>query len=181
MSKDKGNEDLTKQKMDRAGILPLSIVFESIKENLNSNSKERVKLGNFLVNVKSTRLRTFYLSGIHCYCCENEALFFAVERNLNSKENIPYHLNLYGKNKDGVEVLFTHDHLLARGLGGKDKVENTSTMCGPCNWKKGHLEQKIKLSKDYNEKVLLLESLNYYYDKLKENVSKKSIFKRTFY
>lgn len=50
-----------------------------------------------------------------------------------------YHLNLWGV-KDGEEVLFTHDHVLARGLGGKDNLDNTQTMCCYCNWEKGDLE-----------------------------------------
>jgi hypothetical protein len=37
-------------------------------------------------------------------------------------------------------VLFTHDHTLARGLGGADAIENTTTMCSPCNQKKSRLE-----------------------------------------
>jgi hypothetical protein len=70
-------------------------------------------------------------------------------------------MNLYGM-KDGNEVLFTHDHILARGLGGADDLTNSQTMCSPCNGNKSKAEGKeanrrrrlaMKLMTKYDYKV----------------------------
>src|ERR1035437_5984742 len=53
----------------------------------------------------------------------------------------PYHLNMWGVDDQNEEVLFTHDHTHARGLGGRDILDNSETMCCFCNWEKGVQEQ----------------------------------------
>lgn len=94
------------------------------------------------VRVGSLRMRTFREKGHVCSCCGLEASFYAVERHKRRAENTnTYHFNLWGVNSNGHEVLFTHDHTLARSLGGKDHISNTTTMCSPCNNKKGAQEQ----------------------------------------
>lgn len=49
-------------------------------------------------------------------------------------------LSIYGINQHGHWIEFTHDHVLARGLGGSVGVVNTVPMCAPCNNKKSRLE-----------------------------------------
>lgn len=105
-------------------------VFEKIK----SNDKGRIKLEGFNVKCSSLRIKTFFHKGIKCAHCGLEASFFAVERMVNDKGS-SVHMNLYGI-QDGQEVLFTHDHIYPRAHGGLDSLENTQTMCGPCNWAK---------------------------------------------
>lgn len=100
--------------------------------------KPKAEFNGVLANVRSLRLRTFLASGVVCKCCGLEATHFALERNYAMEQSGgSYHLNLWGVDAEGGEVLFTHDHILARSLGGADNLSNTQTMCGPCNWEKG--------------------------------------------
>ena len=101
---------------------------------------KRVIVDGEYVKVSSLRLKTFAKYGTKCSCCGLEATHFAIER---CAEQESYHLNLYGLD-DGKEVLFTHDHTLARSLGGKDNISNTTTMCSPCNFKKSIIERELK-------------------------------------
>lgn len=135
------------QQFERIGTLSLDEVFPLIEQNFNNPGRQRVQIGAFYVNVQSLRLRTFLKTGVKCSCCENSGSFFAVERSKVKSDVInktPFHLNLYGYNKEGEEVLFTHDHIIARALGGNDHIDNTITSCGPCNWRKGVLEKEAK-------------------------------------
>ena len=128
------------QNYERIGILPLEVVFPYIEKYYEEPRREKAQIGEFFVNVSSLRLKTFFKCGPECACCAIKASFFAVERSPGVNG---YHLNLYGLNQEGKEILFTHDHILARGAGGQDHISNTETMCGPCNWEKGALEQKM--------------------------------------
>jgi Restriction endonuclease len=89
---------------------------------------DMIKLG------KSLRLRTFYHKGTTCVKCGLEAKFFVKEKAVPDEK---YHINLYGINEEGKEVLFTHDHIMPRSKGGKDHLSNTQTMCVHCNMAKG--------------------------------------------
>lgn len=142
---------------ERIGTLPIETVLPYIEKHFNDYQKIRVHISDYYVNVSSLRLKSFFFHGTSCSCCENKASFFAVERNFGTDS--PYHLNLYGIDKDGTEILFTHDHILARSLGGTDTIDNTRTSCGPCNWKKGQLEHLIKECSDEKEKELLQQKL----------------------
>lgn len=145
---------------ERAGILSLEEVLPIIKKYMEFNGKHKIQIKDYFVNVQSLRLRTFAKTGVQCPCCDNKASFFAVERNLGATGG--YHLNLYGINKDDKEILFTHDHIIARSLGGEDNIENARTMCGPCNWEKGRIEQQIKLCQSKQEKEALEKILEKY-------------------
>lgn len=94
-----------------------------------------------LCKTNSLRLRTFALKGTTCVFCQMQATHFAVEKFASSREE-RYHLNLWAKVGD-QEVLFTHDHGLARALGGADTLENAQPACAPCNSHKGSREGKI--------------------------------------
>lgn len=91
-----------------------------------------------------TRLKTFYINGTQCSACGLEARFYAVERHVHHTGDSPYHLNLWGIDANGDEVLFTHDHTLARSAGGADHISNTTTMCSPCNFAKSLVEKRGK-------------------------------------
>ena len=69
--------------------------------------------------------------------CGLQASFFALERQVNSKRTNRYHFNLYGI-RNGVEILFTKDHIIPRARGGSNDQRNLQTMCQPCNTSKGH-------------------------------------------
>lgn len=100
----------------------------------------KVLINGELVNAKSLRLKTFYHHGTKCVKCKLQASFFALERNQTEET---YHMNMWGVNSTGEEILFTHDHTLARSLGGKDNINNTKTMCYTCNQEKAVLEREL--------------------------------------
>lgn len=128
---------------DRYGLVPIDEVIPMILEELHDKTGEprRYFLGQ-QVKVVSLRLRTFARKGITCVECGLTATHFALERDFHHKgTDTKYHLNLWHISPDR-EVLFTHDHILARGLGGADNLSNTQTMCGPDNWTKGLEESK---------------------------------------
>lgn len=110
----------------RAGTVSIETVLPLIR---NPDIKSVVLLGR-KVNVTSLRLQTFAKS---CTCseCGLEATHFAVETNSN------WHLNLWAdRGPEKKEMLFTHDHTLARSLGGADDETNVTTMCAKCNHQK---------------------------------------------
>lgn len=131
----------------RLAVLPLESTVAQIVDHLGDPEKEfrvEVESGHH-VHLTSLRLRTFARAAVRgkmeCVGCGCRAEFFAVEKFHNASENSSPHLNLYGT-KGGVEVLFTHDHILARALGGPDNLSNTQVMCSPCNNRKGKAEQR---------------------------------------
>lgn len=92
------------------------------------------------VNAKSLRLQTFLVKGTVCACCGRKGTHFALERGVAEST---YHLNLWATDENGDEYLMTHDHILARSLGGADNLSNTQTMCSPCNAEKAVEELKV--------------------------------------
>lgn len=140
------------QKYERIGILEIEEVLPYIIESINqSQGSARAQIKSFQVKVSSLRLKTFAKTGTACTCCGDKASFFAVERN---NPTGPYHLNLWGYNKNQEPILFTHDHILARSLGGKDNLSNTETMCSPCNFEKSLIEHKISQFPERKEEFL---------------------------
>jgi 5-methylcytosine-specific restriction endonuclease McrA len=119
-------------------------VMELIKENYNT-SGARVDVHGFSVGVTSLRLRTFRRAHkcgkMYCMGCNVQASFFSIDSFKNSSQN-SYHLNLYAKGPDG-NILMTHDHRIARSLGGADNISNTTMMCSPCNGKKSRTETSL--------------------------------------
>lgn len=135
----------------RKGRVELPEAMARITEHLHSRDKIRVEIQGHNVGVTSLRLKTFardYNTGnglLRCVTCGLHAAFFAVEVDAWNKQPNAQdkpHMNLYGVNEGGEEVLFTHDHILARGLGGRDALVNTQTMCSPCNYEKSKQEQE---------------------------------------
>ena len=126
------------ENMERLCQIPLEEVLPVIREPRSSRDRVKVNIRGYNLNAQSLRLRTFKHKGTTCSVCGLTASYFVIEKVKNSEE--APHLNLYGL-KDGVEVLFTHDHTLARGLGGSNHITNSEPMCGPCNWAKGLEEQ----------------------------------------
>lgn len=111
-------------------------------------AQDTVTIDGVLVSAKSRsqRLPTFVRCGTTCVTCGLQASYFAVEMSKYQKAK-RWHLNLYGVNAEGKEILFTHDHVLARSVGGADDQTNTQTMCDPCNAHKATYEpRKIVLT-----------------------------------
>lgn len=113
------------QVYERAGVLSI----EEVLPLINDPGVTSKVFHGHKINLTSLRLRTF---GKSCTCsdCGLEATHFAVESNSN------WHLNLWATRPGMREMLFTHDHTLARGLGGADDESNVTTMCAKCNHRK---------------------------------------------
>lgn len=102
---------------------------------------KRISFDGEQIKLSSLRLRTFATHGIECVDCGVKAVFFAMERH---HMDVKYHINLWAVRDNGKQVLMTHDHILARSLGGADNIANTQTMCMDCNFEKGKIEHKLK-------------------------------------
>jgi len=89
------------------------------------------------VNIGMLNIRLYAAKGCDCIHCKLEGKFFRVERmgRGNSIFN-EWHLNLYGVNDYGTEILMTKDHIHARSKGGTDEIKNLQPMCEICNVKK---------------------------------------------
>lgn len=111
-------------------VLPL-IPMPGSGKNLYANYSGKV------VRMDRLKYQTFVKSGTVCSGCGLLGEFFALETHHSRDSSSQYHLNLYGlRNKE--EVLFTRDHIIPRGKGGRDVLENLQTMCATCNTLKGN-------------------------------------------
>jgi hypothetical protein len=147
----------------RYGIATFDEVIPAALENWTAPAhlKRRLEIRGYKVGISSLRILTFARAfrdngRIHCVNCGAEASYFSID-SFSSNPSDSVHLNLFGikhTNNGPEELLFTHDHILARGLGGADDMDNTQVMCSPCNSRKGAKEGKIaeKLRKEKAEK-----------------------------
>lgn len=124
--------------------IPLEVGVQVILANVDMpEKKERALVGSYEVHVTSLRLRTFALKGTKCYICGLEATHFSID-NFSTKSKLEHpHMNLWGVTADGEGMLFTHDHIMSRGRGGKDNLKNTITCCSKCNTSKAVVENAI--------------------------------------
>jgi len=148
------------QRYLRFEVVPIDEVIPEVIKHWDEPRSRIQRPDGTWVGVTSLRMRTFAragtsAAGMKCVCCGLEASFFAVEQSPGQNS---CHFNLYGI-KDDAEVLFTHDHIIARALGGADNLSNAQLMCSPCNGKK---------SKGEGREVLRLK-------KLKEKQNAKTI------
>lgn len=91
--------------------------------------------GSQIIDMGSQRYQVFAKSTT-CVACGLDGTHFCVECHPGSPK---YHLNLYGVDKDGDEVLMTKDHIIPRSKGGKNVLDNYQTMCRICNLAKGNV------------------------------------------
>lgn len=128
----------------RAGIVSLDILPDLMDHREAGYYK---KICGVMVKMTSQRYIVFQKS-VRCCRCGIEGKYFAAEQTRGSRPESTYHLNLYGINEKGTEVLMTKDHILPKSLGGKNEHSNYQTMCAKCNSKKGN-----KLPSDYFDKI----------------------------
>ena len=88
------------------------------------------------ISMGSDRYQLFAEKGVKCVCCGVEGVFFAIEKHWNTLHE-KYHLNLYGFDKNGKEIMITKDHIKAVSKGGRNHINNYQTICTKCNLKKG--------------------------------------------
>lgn len=127
-----------KRKKEGWGYYRVGLVaIEDVLPLILDPSVEKAEFLGHMCGVSSLRLRTFAIKGLECSSCELKATHFAVEAHERANGAIPesFHLNLWADRThlDKGEMLMTHDHTLARGLGGKDHISNCTTMCSKCN------------------------------------------------
>lgn len=135
------------QKYSRKATVPLDVVLPLILANLGKN-KARVDVAGTVVKVTGLRLQTFATKGCKCSACGLEATHFAIEANSEGAHS--WHLNLWGYDAAGEEVLFTHDHTIDRADGGADNASNTTTMCSPCNAAKAVIHKQARDERNRN-------------------------------
>lgn len=128
---------LTQSALERKSIHSIEDVRETVKNVLFEKLKKdaKVELDGDIINGNSQRYQLFFIKGTKCTCCGIEGKYFAKEKRINDKL---YHLNLYGIDDNGQEVLITKDHIIPKSKGGKDVLENYQTMCVRCNKEKGN-------------------------------------------
>lgn len=129
-----------------------NILLGNVIENLKVFNKTKINFYGDKIKI-SERYKTFFTNGYVCPVCGLEASFFAKEKHVKDQS---YHLNLYGKDKNGKEILFTKDHIIPKSLGGKNHYTNYQTMCTGCNCAKGSrvTEEEIRKGEFKNAKII---------------------------
>lgn len=126
----------------------IATFIDNIEELLHDivNCKEELYTlpNGYKVKTDSLRYHTFNRS-LECVKCGIKGRFLALERclsdeggNEGKKEGQGFHLNLYGLDDMGREVLMTKDHIIPKSKGGPDRLTNMQTMCTHCNAEKGN-------------------------------------------
>jgi len=111
----------------RFATIPVEEVLPLLEKNkLYTFGEHRVRIG-------TPRLLT-YKKGIVCKNCGVGGKYFAIESPLG--KYVP-HLNLYGIDSQGNEVMLTSDHIIPKSRGGKKGVSNRQCLCIKCNSNKG--------------------------------------------
>lgn len=122
---------------ERKATFPVEEVLGILSDTVND--RRPATLAGEPVAVSSLRLVNFKLHGVTCAHCGLTAEYAALERHKKRKrDNGTYHINFYGRNKDGDEDQLTVDHIIPEGQGGPNTIENTQTLCHSCNVLKGN-------------------------------------------
>lgn len=124
---------------ERKEIYSLEDVFRCIfsKKDMLANPllKNRTFDGD-KINMSSLRYLVFKYVSHKCSKCGLEGTFFAKER---TPGVLKWHLNLYGYDKLGNEVMLTRDHIKPLSKGGENTLMNLDCLCSRCNLKKGNI------------------------------------------
>lgn len=121
--------------MIRLATIPKEKIEECLKTLVAGKPLGEVRYLGFRMSIDTDRYEVLYTKGCKCAMCGLEASFAAIEK-IGSKRAKP-HLNVYGINEQGKEVIFTKDHIFPRSMGGFDIMYNYQVLCSTCNSKKG--------------------------------------------
>lgn len=110
-----------------------------LDEGLKAIAKGKLQYRGVCCHTSSTRLLTYCHYGVDCVVpgCKISGEYFAIERAINQQTS-QYHLNLYGLDASGREVMITSDHRLPKSKGGSNELHNRQPMCYPHNAQKGN-------------------------------------------
>ena len=108
----------------------------------------RKEVGGKLTYTNLIGMQMFKAKGCDCKTCSTKGAFFRIEKTSGPKDKVfcNWHLNLYGYDYLGREVLMTKDHTVPKSQGGPDTLENLEPMCKICNNRKG-----TKSEEEWNE------------------------------
>ena len=111
----------------RKGKYSITEVFEYI--DASPRNGQKINFHGDPIHMRSPRMLNFKLHGIICAKCGMRGAFFAKEQ---FGEDEP-HLNLYGFDKRGEEILMTRDHIKPKAKNGTNHLYNLQPMCFVCN------------------------------------------------
>lgn len=120
------------------------------------------------VNLGILNVRLFAQKGCDCVNCDLKGEYFRVERTGagNSIYN-DWHLNLYGTDQLGREMMITKDHIHARSKGGSDDISNLQPMCLTCNTNKKSMSMEEFQNKQNGIRMDYVANSLHYFDKIK--------------
>lgn len=119
--------------------LPLSII------NYVYNSPGKiVNVKGYKIFSKDDRYLNFIVNGTKCAKCGLEGRYCKLE----SRGRGP-HLNVYGIDEQGEEVILTKDHIYPKSKGGLNCINNYQVLCSKCNREKAD-----------NSPITLVQALN---------------------
>lgn len=120
----------------RKEVIPIDEVENAMKDKLFEPNKvaSMIEVRGDLIKSNSHRYQTFFTNGTKCTCCGIEGKYFAKEKHLGDGH---FHLNLYGIDENGEEVMMRSHHI-------KDKRTKSKIyypICSRCKEKMGHTKE----------------------------------------
>jgi 5-methylcytosine-specific restriction endonuclease McrA len=101
------------------------------------NSKQfiTIKLRDTDIVVNKSRYLLFFTKGVVCRHCGIVGVRWVIEKYAPTPKiaRANWHINLYGLDKNGMEIPLTLDHIKAKKHGGKNEMDNYQVLCSPCN------------------------------------------------
>jgi 5-methylcytosine-specific restriction endonuclease McrA/urease beta subunit len=106
----------------------------------SENKEKYMDFNGKKAKTSSGRYQNFIENGVKCVECGLVGTHYWLESNtIGVDGQRSWHLNLYGVNKQGHEIMLTKDHIHPKSKGGKNHISNYQPMCSPCNQAKGDI------------------------------------------